>query len=148
VLGLGSLAALLLNDWWLKPAWGGWATGKLSDIAGLAFLLVLLVGLFELASARRDRPWRPTAALVLSLAALLGAAFALTKCTAQGAHAFGIASGAAWWIARALSDVARLRGMPAFHRQGVAVDPSDLIALPFLAATAWYLARRAESIQL
>jgi hypothetical protein len=37
---IGALAVLILNDWLLKPAFGNWWTGKLSDVAGLlAFAL-------------------------------------------------------------------------------------------------------------
>ena len=31
-----AVALLVLNDWILKPAFGNWVTGKLSDVAGLA----------------------------------------------------------------------------------------------------------------
>lgn len=52
VLGL---AVLLVNDHVLKAAVPGWWTGKLSDVAGLAFFPFLLVALADVAR-RRGRP--------------------------------------------------------------------------------------------
>jgi len=40
---LASLALLVLNDWWLKGAYPGIITGKLSDFAGIAVVTLLLV---------------------------------------------------------------------------------------------------------
>jgi hypothetical protein len=42
---LVSLAALLLNDGWLKSAYPGFVTGKLSDFAGVAVVGLLLLAL-------------------------------------------------------------------------------------------------------
>lgn len=55
VLGL---AVLLVNDHVLKAAVPGWWTGKLSDVAGLAFFPFLLVALADVARrcGRRGRP--------------------------------------------------------------------------------------------
>jgi len=39
---LGALAALLVNDWWFKSAFPGFISGKLSDVAGLCVLGLLL----------------------------------------------------------------------------------------------------------
>lgn len=41
----GAVALLLVNDWLLKPAFGNWMTGKLSDVAGVAALAMLLAAL-------------------------------------------------------------------------------------------------------
>jgi hypothetical protein len=40
---LCALALLLLNDWWLKSAWPGMISGKLSDFAGIALIGLLLL---------------------------------------------------------------------------------------------------------
>lgn len=40
------LAALLINDWWLKGACPGLITGKLSDFAGIAVVSLLLLAAF------------------------------------------------------------------------------------------------------
>ena len=41
-----ALAMLLLNDWWLKPAYPGPVTGKLSDFAGIAICALLLLAVW------------------------------------------------------------------------------------------------------
>lgn len=43
---IGALSALLLNDLYLKAAYGNWLTGKLSDFAGLAVVTLLLAPFF------------------------------------------------------------------------------------------------------
>jgi len=41
---IASLLALLANDAWLKAAWPGLLTGKISDFAGIAVVTLLLLG--------------------------------------------------------------------------------------------------------
>lgn len=43
---VGSLLLLIANDYLLKPAYASWLTGKLSDVAGLVVLTLLLAYLF------------------------------------------------------------------------------------------------------
>jgi len=43
-----SLLVLLLNDWYLKQAYGNWLTGKLSDFAGIMLLSLVLFALAPL----------------------------------------------------------------------------------------------------
>jgi hypothetical protein len=45
---LGALVTLGLNDHWFKAMWPGPVTGKLSDIAGLVVLPVVVVASVEL----------------------------------------------------------------------------------------------------
>ncbi|MDM7854529.1 hypothetical protein [Cellulomonas alba] len=73
-VALVSLAVLLVNDHLLKQAAPGWVTGKLSDVAGLAFFPFLLLAVREVVTARP--PTRRAAAVV---AAVTGAAFAAIK---------------------------------------------------------------------
>ena len=40
---LSSLAVLILNDGWFKHAWPGVVTGKLSDVAGISLVTLLLI---------------------------------------------------------------------------------------------------------
>jgi hypothetical protein len=40
------LATLLLNDWWLKAAYPGWVSGKLSDFAGVAIVALLFLAAY------------------------------------------------------------------------------------------------------
>lgn len=110
----GAVLALLLNDHVLRRAWPGWWTGKLGDLAWLAFAPLLLAVPLSLALPRRDK-----LPLALSLG-LVGGVFALAN-TVPAAHALAL---------RALGG---LLAAPAMLR----LDPTDLLALPALAIAWW-----------
>lgn len=111
---LVALALLLLNDRVLKPAYGTWWTGKLSDVAGLVLapplLAVILAVLAPRLTGRR---------LVAVAVAAVGAGFVVVKATAPGA-----AVAEAVWT-----------GLAGPSR--VLVDPTDLLTVPALAVAAW-----------
>jgi hypothetical protein len=114
-LPLGAAFVLAVNDHVLKHAHvlPGWLTGKLSDVSGLFFFPVLL---FAIASAALGTP-RSRGLRAAVLAALTAAVFTLIKIDAT-ANALATAL---------LGEVVR--------------DPSDLLALPMVVASAWYLRR-------
>ena len=100
-----AVGVLVVNDHWAKAAFGNWLTGKLSDVAGLLVVGVLV---------RLALPDRRRAGLgVLGV----GAAFAVIK-------AVPIATAAAVVVADAV--------LP--WSNSVVTDASDLIALPVLFA--------------
>ena len=126
---LAAIALLVVNDWILKPRVGidsgaSLVTGKLSDVAGLAFAPVVLsaaIGLLLHAAARlgaRVDPSLSRRRLLLCVLAT-GAGFAAVKLSpALAAHVAG-------WLSHL--------GRPArFHD-----DPTDLLALPALLAALW-----------
>ena len=79
-LPLGMAAVVALNDHLLKAAWPGWVTGKLSDVAGLAFFPVLLVALADVCASgalSRDEGRRRRAAWAAT--ALTGAVFSAVQ---------------------------------------------------------------------
>ncbi len=110
---IAAIALLLLNDHVLKAAYGTWWTGKLSDVAGLAFAPALLAVVLALVVPRA----RPRAVAAASIATT-GAAFTLVKATTAGA-----AAASAAWTAVVGPSVVR-------------PDLTDLLALPAL-ALAW-----------
>jgi hypothetical protein len=122
---LAAIALLVVNDWVLKPRLGpGLVTGKLSDIAGLAFAPVVLsaaIGLALHAAARLGARVDPSlSARRLALCVLAtGAGFAAVK----------LSPALAAEVAGALSRL----GRPARFYD----DPTDLLALPALAAAVW-----------
>ncbi len=106
---LAALGLLVVNDWLLKPAFGNWITGKLSDFAGVIVLTVLLGALF----AAVDVPRRQ-------------AAFVGALMTATSLLAVKLSHGAATAVESAFGRV----GMD-WH---IVVDPTDAIALVALPA--------------
>lgn len=127
---LASIAVLAVNDHVLKQAFPGLVTGKLSDLAGLAFFPILLVAIGELVWAVTDR-WRgPTERALVMAAAAVAAGFVAVKTTAAGALLFGWSLGVAQWPVAALGAVlaGSLPSAPAPAH--VVVDPTDLVALP------------------
>ncbi|HMG51816.1 MAG TPA: hypothetical protein VK601_00010 [Kofleriaceae bacterium] len=125
---LAAIALLAVNDWLLKPRLGpGVVTGKLSDLAGLAFAPVVLSAAIGLAlrlatslGARID-PSLSRRRLIACIAAT-GAVFAAVKLDPAAAHAVAALIG-------------RL-GRPA----AIALDRTDLLCLPAL-AVAWWIGR-------
>ena len=139
-VALAAIGVLLLNDHVLKDAAPGLVTGKLSDIAGLAFFPLVLLGTWEVVRSTIGRWNGPSVrALVLSVV-VTAIAFGLVKTTALAASAFATALGAAQWaIGLALT---------AGHRSSELVptlvvrDPTDLVALPAVLIAAWIGASR------
>ena len=127
---LAALALLLVNDWVLKPrvipdSGPSLVTGKLSDVAGLAFAPVVLsaaIGLVLHAAARlgaRVDPSLSRRRLVLCVLAT-GAGFAAVKLDPA------LAARAAGWLTGLLGRPARF-----------VADPTDLLTLPALLAALW-----------
>ncbi|GIE30849.1 hypothetical protein Ait01nite_038940 [Actinoplanes italicus] len=111
---VAALALLIVNDHVLKAACPGWVTGKLSDAAGMVVAPPLLAALAGLVAPRR----RVTVGAILAV----GVGFTFVKMWSYGAE---LAS-SAWSLVT-----------PSLVR----ADPTDLLALPFL-AVAWWTAHR------
>lgn len=109
----GALLALVVNDRLLKgsPLAPSWFTGKASDFAGLFVVVPLVAFAFRVRTAR-SLTW---------VATVIGAVFTLLK----------MSSTASAFYERALAFM---------HARNV-VDPWDLLALPMLGVSAWFIAR-------
>ena len=146
-LVLCAVALLLINDHILKAASPGLITGKLSDLAGMAFFPVVLVSLWELSLAVVGRWTGPRLRAAVVAVGLTGAVFALVKTTSLGARAFGQAVTIGQWLlhvpSAVLSGSFGIPGPPAT----VVVDPYDLVALPGLLLALAVLWRRVKRAQ-
>ncbi|HEX2691996.1 MAG TPA: hypothetical protein VHN14_35550 [Kofleriaceae bacterium] len=124
-VALAAIALLIINDWVLKPRFGPSAvTGKLSDLAGLAFAPIVLsaaTGLgLDLAvrlGARVDPSLSRCRLVVCTVAT--GAVFAAVKLDPS--------------CARIVVDLLSRFGRPA----AITLDPTDLLCLPALAIAVW-----------
>jgi hypothetical protein len=121
---------LLLNDHVLRLHWPSWATGKLGDVAWLAFApLVVALPLAILAprlTPRRSRRAHSRTAIGLALA-LVGAVFAVVKALPAATTAFSHSFRAVFgWTPR------------------IVCDPTDLLTLPALALAYWIWMRAGE----
>jgi hypothetical protein len=114
---VAAVVLLIVNDHVLKAAYPGWVTGKLSDVAGMVVAPPLLAALAGLIAPRR---WVPVAAIVT-----VGVGFTVVKTWVYGAELASLA----WSLVT-----------PSLVR----ADPTDLLALPFL-AVAWWAAHRRPS---
>ena len=120
-VALAAVIVLVVNDWVLKPWLHDWVTGKLSDVAGLAFAPVVLsasigLGLRVAAAlgARVDPSLSKRRLVACCAATAIG--FALVKLCPPVAHA-----------------VARLIG----HHASFYPDATDLFALPAVLVALW-----------
>ncbi|MBT0993447.1 hypothetical protein KIN34_04000 [Cellulomonas sp. DKR-3] len=133
-VALVSLGVLLLNDHVLKAAAPGWVTGKLSDVAGLAFFPFLVVALADVLR-RRGRPGVVTACVA---AVVTAGGFAAVKLAAPMREAF---VGLVGWVRFPVDAV--LSGA-AYPRPLVVVpDASDIVAVLACAAVVLVVVRQA-----
>lgn len=135
-LALTALALLFVNDHDLKQRWPGWLTGKLSDLAGLVLLPIVLLALLEQFRGRvSPTPWQARACCVVA-----GLGFVLLECWPPASLFFRATLGALQWPLRAL-----LAGRAVELRwvRHVA-DHDDLLALPALLLPWCYGTQRAR----
>jgi hypothetical protein len=128
---LASLGLLLLNDFVLKPFFPGPVSGILSDLAGMVFFPVFLVGIAELVAW--TVPGRPLArpSWFVASTVFVAASFLVVKYTTIG-HDF---------YAETLQPVAGLIAPVDLGTVGASSDPWDLLALLLTPLPIW-LGRR------
>jgi hypothetical protein len=141
-IALAAILVLVANDHVFKSMWPGWITGKLSDVAGLAFFPLVMVGIAELLLVGAGR-WRgPSERLTAIAAVATGIGFTLVKTTSVGATIWSVATGVAQSLPSNASALLVHRQMLAPHATIVVGDPTDLIALPAIFVALWILRRR------
>ena len=131
-IALLAVALLLVNDHLLKTAAPGPLTGKLSDLAGLIVLpLVVLAGL-EVAAVALHRSTRPGARTALVVVVAVGVGFAATKLTFIGADAYRLGLGVLQWPLRALGAAAAGGAVGGRRAVSFVADPTDIVVVPIL----------------
>lgn len=113
-----AVTLMVLNDVWLKYAWPGFVTGKLSDFAGLFFFPLFLCALICLVlNLMSEKFWSVTPRMLLGAIGVTGIGFALLK-TVPSLNGFFVSLYSSFGI-----------------RAVVVQDFSDLIALSILPLT-------------
>lgn len=131
------IAILVVNDHYAKDAFPGFVTGKLSDVAGLAFFPLVLQAFWEVGQKVTGR-WRGPQLHVLYIACLATAvAFTLSKTTPFGAAMYRIGLAALQWPARAVARWLSGEPLPPVGRVHFVADPSDVVALIAIAIALW-----------
>jgi hypothetical protein len=137
---MAALLVLILNDHVLKDLVPGPLTGKLSDVAGLVILPLVVLGALELGVWALGGWHRPTRVALIVAIVLAGAAFAAIKMSGAGAEIYRTGMGLARWPIQAI--IAAVGGVqpPEAGRVRLVQDLSDLICLPAL-LVAWRIGR-------
>jgi len=136
-----AIAVLVLNDHVLKARFGGWWTGKLSDVAGLAVFPLLIGAAIELSTGRSVG--RRGVAIA---AASTGAVFAAIKLWAPAAALYRGGLATLQWPFRALGAIERGDALPAAGHVQLTMDPTDLLALPALGIAVWLAGRTCRAL--
>lgn len=129
---VASVVLLLANDHVFKLRWPSVVTGKLSDVAGLAFFPVLLFSFAEMWSAVLRRR-APSPSILVGCIFVTGIVFA----SAEVAPSFERVLEAMWGALASPREAISGSSSPVT----MVADPSDLVALPAL-WVAWRVAAR------
>jgi len=124
-----------LNDHWGKALWPGPVTGKVSDLAGLGFFPIALVGVGELLAVPLGTSARARVKAVAAAALMTGAVFVAIKWSAT----------ASAWYQTTVQSLWQSFGVTIVVHN--VVDPSDLLALPALALPIGMTLRRRLTVQ-
>lgn len=132
-----AVTLVVINDQLLKERYGNWLTGKLSDVAGVFVLPLVMLSALELARWARGRSGATVSRHEVLLAiAITLIGFTLVKLVGPVGDAYAHAIG---WIRAIVASAAQGEWRPATPIE-VIRDWTDLLVLPVLAAS-WLLAR-------
>lgn len=126
---IGAVALLVLNDHVLKAAYPGVITGKLSDIAGMAFFPMLLTAIWSAIDANQ-----PPIRVALAISAIAtSAVFVSIKTLPTAGLLYQWGLGALQWPWRALAGCFGANPhLPSIAPVQLVQDATDLFALPFV----------------
>ena len=138
-----AIVVLIVNDHVLKAALPGLVTGKLSDFAGLLFFPLFVQALGEVCWSAAGR-WRgPRRTALIASMGLAAIVFAAIKTVPVANAAVAALLGTAQWAVGLL--VAAPGSAP--RPVPIALDPTDLAALPVLAVTYMLGMRRIDTAE-
>jgi hypothetical protein len=144
-VALAALAILVLNDHVLKAAFPGLVTGKLSDVAGVTLLPLVLIAGWELLRSALGRDPGPRVRALVVAVLVTGIGFGVVKVAPPAALAFGWLLGAVQWPVAVIGGLAAGHPVVLPSPAPIVVDPGDLVALPALLIAAWVGAARVRA---
>ena len=136
-----SLGVWALNDHVLKDAWGGWFTGKLSDVVSLMVFPLVAAAVYEWGETLLGRTPRWTPRVIVGFTVAAAAVMAGINTLESWAWAYEVGLGAAQWPYYALKALVMGHPVPGPGRVVLTMDPTDLVTLPSIAFPLW-MARR------
>ncbi len=145
-VALSALAIWIINDHLLKGLWGNGLTGKLSDVASLVFVPLLLVAVVELLAQARGRALGQGAlrAVGVTAAALTGLVMATINLFEPFAWLYRHGLGLLQWPFLIVSWLGSGQAVGGPGMVDLTMDPTDLWTLPALILPLGLLARRAR----
>jgi hypothetical protein len=135
------LLVLLVNDQWLKARYGNALTGKLSDVAGLIVVPVVVASIIELIPGRPLTSTRLMAALAIVTAAL----FTLVQLWWPAGELYEVAFGLFRWPIGNAGAIFTAESVQGPSPVALWRDATDLVALPACAVPVWLATRRAAT---
>jgi hypothetical protein len=132
-----ALAALIVNDHWLKAAWPGLVTGKLSDLAGLIVFPLFLVGAVEVGQWLAGRWHGPDRRLLLWCTIATSAVFALAKTVPAANLLYEQSWGFLQCVPAGIGAAVSGSVSPAPWSVRLVADATDLLCLPAVALAYW-----------
>lgn len=145
---IASLALLIANDHVFKALARGtpWSvvTGKVSDVAGLVFLPVLIVAALEVLATWRGRYRGPSPRQAVVVAVVVAVLFTGMKTSDVVGEAYAWTLGALQWPFRALLATLRDVAVPAWQPVAHVVDPTDVVGVVGVGVVVWQTRRRAR----
>jgi hypothetical protein len=137
VPAMTAVVVVILNDHVLKHAAPGWVTGKLSDVAGMAFFPLFLQAVLEVVQRARGKWETPRAEVLRWCCIFTAVAFASIKLFPSAAHAYRVTLGALQWPLRAALAWMQNASVPTPQSVQLVMDPTDLLAIPFVLVAWW-----------
>lgn len=134
-----AIAVLVLNDHWGKHAWPGLITGKLSDVAGMVFFPLMLQALIEVVDRRE--PFRPSRRVLVGCALATACVFSAINLHPAAERVYEVGLGVIQWPFRMLLALGWVPRAEVQHT----LDPSDVLAAPFVAVAVAVGWKRSES---
>jgi hypothetical protein len=132
-----AVGLLAVNDHWLKAAWPGVVTGKLSDFAGLAFFPLMLQAMVEGILWAVGRYRGPDRRVLVGAAVATALVFGAVKVSRYAGLVYRHGLGALQWPAYAVLALLSGEELPGLSLVALVQDPTDLLALPAVLLAVW-----------